>query len=592
MNLSRLELKEGLERLQKEALIELIRAGEARYTQALEAIAERIRLEKRRVLFISGPSGSGKTSTARRIEALLDDVGIETHTISLDDYYKANLEPELREGRPDLESLSTLDLAFFEAQFLAILRGERVELPQFDFAKRQRVLETGQFIQLKEGEVLVVEGLHGLAKEIQALCPPGETLSLFLSPMTEVWDGETLYLSASDLRLVRRLCRDRFHRGTSVTATLDYAPMLRYAEEQFFPDYRARAELNLDTLFLYELAILPALARDLIEEEMKALASGIKPEAPKMTRNYQDFADFDLAIETAKQLSEKLACFPQYDRAWVAPQSILNEFVKEKERFPKLGLGLYKTDSQTEMNRAVSTALEAGYTLFDTAAMYGNETELGVALKQSGRERSAYFVTTKVWTTAQREGRVYEEALASLERLGLETVDLLLLHWPVRENLEESWRQLERLHQEGKARFIGMGNATQEDLERILHFAKVKPLLNQVECHPALPQRELKRYCQAEGIQLQAYCPIMRGRLNEVPLLLEMAKRYGKTVPQLLLRWQEQNGVSVIPKSVRVERIRENADIFDFTLTEEDLRAMDGLETGDRICSDPRSFDF
>ncbi len=264
----------------------------------------------------------------------------------------------------------------------------------------------------------------------------------------------------------------------------------------------------------------------------------------------------------------------------------------DQKNFPMLGLGLYRLRDQEELMRVIEAAWDEGYRLFDTAAMYENEVEVAQALKRLKAKRSEYFLTSKVWTTDQREGRVYEAAIESLERLDLPYLDLLLLHWPVREHLEESWQALERLHAEGKSRFIGLANALEEDVERILAVSKVKPFLNQFESHPRLPQRDLVKYCQAKGILPQAYCPIMRARLHELPLLKEIAERHGKTVAQVILRWHFQNGVATIPKSSKPERIRENFAIFDFELSEAEMRSIDALENGERVCDDPRSFRF
>ena len=259
---------------------------------------------------------------------------------------------------------------------------------------------------------------------------------------------------------------------------------------------------------------------------------------------------------------------------------------------PMLGLGLFRVTDPGETLRTITCAWEAGYRYFDTAAYYDNEEAVGEAFHQLGKPREQYFLVTKIWPDEQRRDRVYEAALESLARLGQDYVDLILLHWPARDCLERSWKALERLVDEGRCRYIGVANHLEKDLERILTVARRKPILNQLEIHPRLPQAALRDYCKRQGILPQAYCPLMRARLMDEPHLLSLALKHGRSVAQIILRWQLQHGVSVIPKSSRPERIRENIDVFGFELTAEEMTLVDALETGERICDDPATFPF
>lgn len=271
---------------------------------------------------------------------------------------------------------------------------------------------------------------------------------------------------------------------------------------------------------------------------------------------------------------------------------MLYERVGEIGELPLLGMGLYRVEAADEMRRVLEAAWEAGYRWFDTAAFYANEEILGQALKDLGCDRESYVLTTKVWTTPQREGRVREAALESLDRLGLDYVDLLLLHWPVRERLEENYEALLKLKEEGRCRAVGVANFLMEDLQRLEGHGLERPVLNQFEIHPRLPRPALVGFCKEYGILPQAYCPIMRGRLSNEPLLRKLSERYGKSPAQIILRWHLQHGVSAIPKSSHPERIRENIDLFDFDLTDAEMADIDALETGERICDDPRDFSF
>ncbi|GAA3407225.1 aldo/keto reductase [Paenibacillus hodogayensis] len=262
-------------------------------------------------------------------------------------------------------------------------------------------------------------------------------------------------------------------------------------------------------------------------------------------------------------------------------------------RMPWLGLGVWKVTEGQEVEQSVRAALEGGYRSIDTAAVYGNEEGVGRGLRASGVSRDEVFVTTKVWNADQG----YDSTLAafdvSLNKLGLDYIDLYLIHWPVKGKYKDTWRALEKLYKDGRARAIGVSNFHVHHLEDLLPTADVKPMVDQVEYHPRLAQPELLRYCKEQGIQLEAWSPLMQGKeLLEHELLTGLATKYGKTPAQIILRWDIQHGVVTIPKSVTPSRIRENADIFDFKLSDEDMTQIDGLNRDSRVGPDPDNFNF
>ncbi|PYI51800.1 aldo/keto reductase [Paenibacillus flagellatus] len=260
---------------------------------------------------------------------------------------------------------------------------------------------------------------------------------------------------------------------------------------------------------------------------------------------------------------------------------------------PWLGLGVWRVAEGQEVEHSVRTALEVGYRSIDTAAVYGNEEGVGRAIRDSGVPREQLFVTTKVWNADQG----YDSTLAaydeSLRKLGLDYVDLYLIHWPVKGKYKETWRALEKLYADKRVRAIGVSNFHVHHLEDLLQTAGVKPMVNQVEYHPRLAQRPLLAFCKEHGIQMEAWSPLMQGKeLLEHELFVELAAKYGKTPAQVILRWDLQNGVVTIPKSVTPSRIRENADVFDFELSAEDVARIDGLNLDRRVGPDPDNFDF
>lgn len=261
-------------------------------------------------------------------------------------------------------------------------------------------------------------------------------------------------------------------------------------------------------------------------------------------------------------------------------------------KMPWFGLGVYKTREGQEVIQAVKAAIKAGYRSIDTAAYYKNEEGVGQAIKEAAIPREELFITTKVWNTDQG----YESTLAafneSLMKLDLDYIDLYLVHWPVKGKYKDTWKALETLYKEGKVRAIGVCNFQIHHLEDLLADAEIAPMVNQVECHPRLTQKELLSYCQDHHIQLEAWSPLGRGRMLDEPTLKELAAKYQKTVVQIILRWDLQSGIVTIPKSVREERIIENADIFDFELSKEDMRMIDSMNRNHRNGPDPDHFDF
>jgi diketogulonate reductase-like aldo/keto reductase len=261
-------------------------------------------------------------------------------------------------------------------------------------------------------------------------------------------------------------------------------------------------------------------------------------------------------------------------------------------QIPWLGLGVFKSPPGRETEQAVRWALEIGYRHVDTAAYYENEGDVGRALKDSGVPREKVFVTTKVWNSDQG----YEQTLKAFDRsrknLGVEVVDLYLEHWPVREKYKETWKALEKLLAGGKVRAIGVSNFLVHHLEDLMKSASVTPVLNQVEFHPFLVQKELLEFDARSGIRHEAWSPLTRGRRLDNPVITRVANKHGKTNAQVVLRWDLQLGVVTIPKSVHRERILENSKVFDFQLDAEDVALITGLDAGARIGPNPDTITF
>lgn len=256
-------------------------------------------------------------------------------------------------------------------------------------------------------------------------------------------------------------------------------------------------------------------------------------------------------------------------------------------KMPWFGLGVFKVQEGTEVEEAVKAAIKNGYRSIDTAAIYQNEEGVGKAIKESGVPREELFITSKVWNSDQGYETTLQAYETSLKKLGLEYLDLYLIHWPGKSKFKDTWKALEKLYKDGRVRAIGVSNFHIHHLEDLLTDAEIKPMVNQVEYHPHLTQKDLLAFCQKEGIQLEAWSPLKRGQLLADPTINELAKKYQKSPAQIILRWDLQTGVVTIPKSIKETRIIENADVFDFELTEEDINKINGLNKNERIGSDP-----
>ena len=261
--------------------------------------------------------------------------------------------------------------------------------------------------------------------------------------------------------------------------------------------------------------------------------------------------------------------------------------LNDGRQMPLLGLGVYKAVGENEVEQAIADAADAGYRLIDTASVYKNEDGVGRGIKALTIPREELFVTTKIWNTAQRIGDVEDTFNRSLERLGLDYVDLYLIHWPVPGCYTDTWKALEKLQTQGRVKSIGVSNFHIHDLEMLKKVSDVGPAVNQVEFHPLFNQPELLSYCRENNIAVQAYAPLARGAYLHSQLLLEIGRKYQKTTAQIGLRWAVQQGISVIPKSVHKERIRENAEIFDFSLTREEMDAITAMDAHQRTAGIP-----
>jgi methylglyoxal/glyoxal reductase len=265
-------------------------------------------------------------------------------------------------------------------------------------------------------------------------------------------------------------------------------------------------------------------------------------------------------------------------------------------KMPWFGLGVFKVEEGPELVEAVKTAIKHGYRSIDTAAIYGNEEGVGQGIregmKEAGITREELFVTSKVWNSDLG----YETAMAayelSLKKLGLEYLDLYLIHWPVEGKYKDAWKGLEKLYQDGKVKAIGVSNFQVHHLKDLMEDAQVKPVVDQVELHPHLTQEEVRAYCKEQGIQVEAWSPLMQGQLLDHPVLDEIAKKHNKTIAQVILRWDLQHEVITIPKSVKEQRIIGNAQVFDFELTEEEMVKIDELNQNKRVGPDPDHIDF
>ena len=259
---------------------------------------------------------------------------------------------------------------------------------------------------------------------------------------------------------------------------------------------------------------------------------------------------------------------------------------------PIFGLGVYKMTEPETTLQAIDKALAVGYRHIDTASLYNNEDLVGEAIRNSQLKREDIFVTTKVWNSDHGYDQTLRAFELSLQKLGLDYLDLYLTHWPVKESYVETYRAIERLYDEKLIRVPGVSNHHEVHLREILKTANVQPAVNQVECHPYLTQKQLHAFCKEQGIALTAWSPLGRGHVLEDEIIQQIGAAYGKTAAQVILRWHLQNDVIVIPKSVTLSRIEENAQIFDFELSSEDMQKIDALDQNKRFGQNPESFHF
>ncbi|KAA8822348.1 aldo/keto reductase [Bifidobacterium reuteri] len=260
---------------------------------------------------------------------------------------------------------------------------------------------------------------------------------------------------------------------------------------------------------------------------------------------------------------------------------------------PQVGLGVFQTpDGETTVN-AVQTALETGYRHIDTAMIYRNETSVGEGIRRAGVPRDDFFLTTKLWNDDIRAHRGLDAFQESLDRLGLDYVDLYLIHWPA-DGWQQAWDDLQEIYASGRAKAIGVSNFQQHHIEELLNNSDVVPAVDQIESSPQFTNQELIDFLTVKGIHTEAWSPLggTGGNLLGDPVLAEIGAKYGKSAAQVVIRWHIQRGVVVLPKSTHAERIKQNFDVFDFNLSPEDMDAVTSLNTGRRNGADPDDFDF
>lgn len=259
---------------------------------------------------------------------------------------------------------------------------------------------------------------------------------------------------------------------------------------------------------------------------------------------------------------------------------------------PRLGLGVWQVKDGAEAVDSVKWALQAGYRLIDTAAAYKNEVSVGEGIRASGVPREEVFITTKLWNADQGYESTLKAFDESLNKLGLDYIDLYLIHWPVEGKYKDSWRAMEEIYKSGRAKAIGVSNFHEHHIETLLKDANIVPMVDQIEIHPTLTQEPLRKFLADHKIAAEAWSPLGQGKILGNSTLVEIGKRYNKTAAQVIIRWHLQNDIIVIPKSIHQDRIKQNFDVFDFELTKDDIKRISELNINERLGPDPDNFDF
>lgn len=247
-----------------------------------------------------------------------------------------------------------------------------------------------------------------------------------------------------------------------------------------------------------------------------------------------------------------------------------------------------------KLTNSISDAIKMGYRLIDTSAAYNNEEAIGKAIVKSGVKREDLFITTRVTNRQQYAKKVRDSFFNSLKKLQLEYVDLYMIHWPVTDIYLDTWREMEKLCKEGYIKNLGVANCHKHHIEAILNMCEIRPVLNQVEIHPLFTQKPLIDYCKTQGIQVEAYSPIAQNndRLRNNKILRGLADKYGKSMQQIILRWHIENGVIPVPRSTNLKRLQQNISVFDFNLTQEEIKKIDSININSRLRYDPDNCDF
>lgn len=263
-------------------------------------------------------------------------------------------------------------------------------------------------------------------------------------------------------------------------------------------------------------------------------------------------------------------------------------------KIPAIGAGVFRVEDLKTAYETVKLALSVGYRHIDTAMIYGNEEAVGKAIKDSGISRTEIFLTTKLWNDDQRLGKVQDAVDASLKRLGTDYVDLYLVHWPVKGTYISVWKKMEEIYKNGKAKAIGVSNYHSHHLDGLLQEADIVPAVNQIECYPYLAQEQLVSYCKEKNIYPEAWGPLGAGKSDVLsnPVITHIAQKYGKSPAQVVIRWDVERGIIVIPKSVHKDRLIENISVFDFQLTKDEVKQITSLNKNMRLGADPDNFNF